>query len=111
MQEPEQLRSKEQHNYEWLCYQIIAEVTGHTAYEVYENMAARLLKIIDEDGDLAFIKPSSLSTSSHTWYMEGVKHIAASVGILLPEPSRDKARQYQVKKLLKECKAKKDERK
>lgn len=96
----EELRSIEAHNYEWLCYDIIASVTGHTRYEVYENMAARVLKVIDEDGDLAYIKPSSLPTRAHSEYLEEVKRISAEFGILLPEPSRDKARQYQVKKLL-----------
>lgn len=99
-------RSIEQHNYEWLCYSIIAKVTGHTAYEIYENMAIRILKVIDEDGDLAYIKPSSLSKSDHNLYMDQIHVISSEIGIILPDPTKDIARQLTTKKLLESIKNK-----
>jgi len=94
-------RSLAQHNTEWLYYQIIADVTGNEAYEIYENMAMRLLKVIDEDGDLAYIKPSSLTVTEHNLYLEKVRCIAAQFGIMLPDPTQDTTLHYKFKKLRK----------
>ena len=94
-------RSIAQHNTEWLYYQIIADETGHSAYEIYENMASRLLKVIDYEGDLCYIKPSSLNTMQHNNYTECVRLIAAEFGIILPDPTHDIAQHYKLKKLRK----------
>lgn len=91
-----------QHNTEWLYYQIIADITGATAYDVYEGMAARILKVIDADGDLAYIKPVSLDIQQHNSYMEQVRFIAEEFGITLPDPSKIPEQKYQFKKLMKQ---------
>lgn len=100
-------RTIAQHNTEWLYYRIIADVTGNTAYEIYENMAMRLLKVIDEDGDLAFIKPNSLKVTEHNKYLECIVCIAAEFGILLPEPTQDTTSHYRFKKLNKKSNVRK----
>lgn len=92
------LRTKEQHNTEWLYYQIIADCTGHKAYEIYENMALRILKVIDEDGDIGFIKPSSLNTYHHSLYLERLRCEAMEFNIFLPEPTKEIDMKFKVKK-------------
>lgn len=82
-------RSLEQHRAEWFYYQTIAEYTGYTAYEIYEEMTKRFLLTIDEDGDFAVIRPSSLSTVEHNAYMEQIRCFASTIlSIILPDPDK-----------------------
>lgn len=82
-------RSIEQHNSEWLYYQMISDATGHSAYEVYEYMASRILRVIDEDGEMGYVKPTSLNTVHHNLYMEQIRQIAAvELNIILPDPDK-----------------------
>lgn len=91
-------RTEQQHNTEWLYYQIMAKASGHTAYEIYENMAMRILKVVDEDGDIGFVKPSCLNTMHHNLYLEQVRMVAAEFDIWLPDPETNVNLQYTVKK-------------
>lgn len=82
-------RTIEQHKSEWLYYQMISDFTGHTAYEVYEYMAGRILRVVDEDGELGYIKPTSLNTVHHNLYMEQIRMIAAvELNLILPDPDK-----------------------
>jgi hypothetical protein len=92
-------RSIEQHRAEWLYYQIIAESTWHTAYEIYENMALRLLKVLDYEGEIFIIKPSSLNTLQHNNYMERIRAEMAEIGIILPDPTKDIDLQQKTRKI------------
>ena len=79
------LRSYKQHKAEWLYYQIISDITGHTPYEVYTIMVKRLLKTIDENGEIAYYKPATLNTYLHNQYMEQIRLISIEFGIILPD--------------------------
>lgn len=93
-------RTIEQHNSEWLYYQMIAKETGHTAYEIYEILAAKLLRVKLESGDEAFIKPTDLTTIEHNEYMEQIRCEMAQFGIILPDPEKCIARAKKTKKII-----------
>lgn len=92
------LRSIEQHNSEWLYYQMIANGTGHTAYEVYEIIAAELLKVICDDGEIGYIKPATLNSFDHNQYMERIRVFMAEFGVILPDPDKKIKLNHQTKK-------------
>lgn len=79
-------RSMEQHRTEWMYYQMISNQTGHSAYEVYENIASRLLKVVCEDGKIGYIRPTSLNSFDHNIYMERIRVFMAEFGVILPDP-------------------------
>jgi len=84
------LRSLDQHNYEWLVYRMISDITGHTIYEIYQICAMRFLKVIDASGNLCFVKPSSLNTLHHKYYMIQIQAFYAKFGIIIPDPDKSK---------------------
>lgn len=92
-------RTIKQHNTEWLYYQIISDSTGHTPYEIYDNMSRRFLKVILEDGGLGIIRPTSLNTYHHNLYLLQVQAWAATYDIILPDPTTDPGEQYATKRL------------
>lgn len=91
-------RSTDQHRAEWFYYRLISGISGHTPYEIYEIMAKKFLLCIDEDGELAYIKPSSLDTIEHNDYMEQIRAEMIKYGIYLPEPSQ--VDQYELAKTI-----------
>jgi len=70
-------RSSEQHNYEWLCYRIIAAETGDTTYSVYTAFVKHFLKEVDENGKVHYRKPTSLEDWEHSIYMQQIHHFIA----------------------------------
>ena len=94
-------RSIEAHNTEWLYYQIIADETGNDAYQIYEMMCARHLKVLNHDGDLYVRKPTSLNRHEHYLYLQRVIVTAAEFNIWLPDPEKAPERKYNLKKLSK----------
>ena len=68
------LRSLEQHNYEWVCYRLIASETGDTPYSVYEFFAKLFLKEHAPDGSLVYRKPTSLEDWEHSGYIAEIHH-------------------------------------
>jgi len=95
-------RSIEQHNTEWLYYQIIANATGNKPYDIYENMAMRILKVVCEDGEIGYVKPTSLNSYQHNLYMEQIRQEAAEFDIILPDPTTDISLQHETKKFRKD---------
>ena len=94
-------RSMDQHRAEWMYYQIIADKTGCDAYDVYQNMALRILKVELEDGSLGYIKPSTLNSKHHNEYMEKIRAQMAEFDIILPDPSTEMECKYEFKKFRK----------
>jgi len=92
------IRSLKQHNTEWMYYQMIADETGHTAYEIYENIASNILKVISEDGEIGYVRPTSLNSYHHNHYMERIRCLAAEIGIILPDPSTEIELNHKIKK-------------
>lgn len=93
------LRSIKQHRSEWLYYRIVASYTGFTAYQVYMIMAKKFLLCIDEDGDLAIIKPVCLTVSEHNDYMEQIRKYMYLFGVKLPYPNEDTEYEFITKKI------------
>lgn len=82
------LRSIDQHNTEWMYYHILSMYCGHTAYEIYEVLANKYLKAVDEFGNIGFIRPTSLNTLMHNNYLEQVRVFASEFGVILPDPEK-----------------------
>lgn len=86
-----QRRSNSQNNLYHLWIGIIADHTGHDHDEICEIVKGKFLKpiIVDVDGDLIEIRPSTtkLSTAEFTDYLEKISAWAATMlGISLPYP-------------------------
>lgn len=92
------LRTIKQHRTEWMYYQIISNYTGHTPYEVYNNIAGRILKVVCDDGEQGYIRPASLDPTQHNLYMEQVRVFAAEYGIILPDPETEDIFKHEYKK-------------
>lgn len=78
-------RTADQHRAEWFYYTVIANDTGHTAYEVYEMMVRMFLKIVNEQGAVAYYKPAFLSIKQHSNYLDQIQVFMAEFGVILPE--------------------------
>jgi hypothetical protein len=83
-------RSKAQNSYYWVCMQIMGKEWGYTKEEVHEVMKIRFL-----GSDSLFVgldeyhipkTTGTLTTAQFAEYMEKVIHLAATMGIYLPDP-------------------------
>lgn len=96
------IRSIQQHNTEWMYYQLISDFTGHSAYEIYEQIASEVLKVVCEDGEIGYIRPTSLNTLHHNQYLERIRQFGAELGIILPDPDKCRDLKHRYKKKISE---------
>lgn len=67
---------------------MIADETGHTAFEVYLIVSKLFLAEVDIDGNIVVRKPTSLSSKPHSLYIERIHFFASDfLGMVLPEPN------------------------
>lgn len=92
-------RSIQQHKTEWLYYRIISDYTGHTPYNVYETMTEMFLRSVNELNEPCIIKPTSLNTQHHNFYMEQIRVFFAEFGLILPDPNFENSKDYVLKKI------------
>lgn len=79
------LRSSGEHRGEWYYYTEIARFTGHTAYEVYEEMVRKFLKIVDKTGEVAYLKPTHLIRIQWIDYIDNIRFFWSTMGLILPD--------------------------
>lgn len=79
------MRSPAEHRGEWFYYTHIASFTGHTAYEIYELMVRKYLKILDEKGEVAYLKPTKLKKQLWIDYLDNIRFYWSTMGLILPD--------------------------
>lgn len=79
------VRTSDQHRGEWYYYTEIGRFTGHTAYEVYEQMVRMFLKILDQNGEVAYLKPSRIMYVYWHDYIENIRCYWSRMGLILPD--------------------------
>lgn len=87
-------RTMQQHKTEWLYYRIVSDYTGHTPYFIYECMCKEFLRSLNEFGDECVIKPTSLNTQHHNFYMEQIRMFFAEFDLILPDPKKNIGKEY-----------------
>lgn len=82
--------SVQQHNLEWLYYDLIAEWCGYETYEVYEICVRLFLRVVNPLGEVVYKRPTSLTATRHSDYLENIKRFfAEEFEFILPDPDID----------------------